>query len=138
MSGISINVLSHCGTVLGLLADALPVALFILVASAILLPIKSVQSYGWDFLMFYQFFLSLQVKQSMVISNKYHIYESPQEVPHDFRPRISGNLKILGKSQNFIEWQPSGKPFSQNRNFVNTSKQFPKSKSWTFLAVHYQ
>ena len=33
---------------------------------------------------FYQIFFSSQVKQSMVISNKYDIYELPNELPKDF------------------------------------------------------
>ena len=33
----------------------------------------------WDFLMFYQIFLSPQVKRSAIISNKQGIYELPQE-----------------------------------------------------------
>ena len=79
---------------LGLLADALPVALFILVASAIL-PINTNQISAITWVKLFDVL--------PIFSNKYHIYESPQEVPHDFRPRILGNLKILGKSQNFLE-----------------------------------
>ena len=33
---------------------------------------------------FYQIFFSSQVKRSMVISNKYDIYELPNELPKDF------------------------------------------------------
>ena len=38
-----------------------------------------------DFLMFYQFFLSLQVKQIAIISNKLGIYKLPHELPNDLR-----------------------------------------------------
>ena len=38
-----------------------------------------------------QVFLSPQVKQSVVISNKHGIYKVPHELPNDLR------LKILGK-----------------------------------------
>ena len=40
----------------------------------------------WDFLMFYQIFLSPQVKQSA--SNKQGVYELPQELPNDLKRRI--------------------------------------------------
>ena len=35
--------------------------------------------------MFYQVFLSPQVKQSTIISNKHGIYELPHELPNDLR-----------------------------------------------------
>ena len=41
--------------------------------------------------MFYQFFLSPQVKQSMIVSNKHGIYELPHELPNDLRLSILGN-----------------------------------------------
>ena len=46
---------------------------------------------SWDFLMFYQTFLSPQVKQIVIISNKHGIYELPEELLNNFRPRILGN-----------------------------------------------
>ena len=45
----------------------------------------------WDILMFYQIFLSPQVKRSAIISNKQGIYELPHELPNDLRLRILGN-----------------------------------------------
>ena len=39
----------------------------------------------WDFLMFYQTFLSPQVKRIVIISNKHGIYELPNELPNDLR-----------------------------------------------------
>ena len=45
----------------------------------------------WDFLMHYQIFLSPQVKQSMIITNKQDIYELPHELLKDFRLRILRN-----------------------------------------------
>ena len=41
----------------------------------------------WDILMFYQIFLSPQVKRIVIISNKNDIYE----LPNDLRLRILGN-----------------------------------------------
>ena len=40
----------------------------------------------WDFLMFYQIFLSPQVKQRA--SNKQGVYELPHELPNDLKGRI--------------------------------------------------
>ena len=37
----------------------------------------------WDFLIFYQIFLSPQVKRSAIISNKQHVYELFHELPND-------------------------------------------------------
>ena len=44
-----------------------------------------------DILMLYQVFLSPQVKQSTVISNKQGVYELPHELPNDLRLTILGN-----------------------------------------------
>ena len=41
--------------------------------------------------MFYQIFLSPQVKRSAIISNKHGMYEFPHELPKDLRLRILGN-----------------------------------------------
>ena len=48
-------------------------------------------------------FLSPQVKGSVIISNKYGIYELPHELLNDLRLRILGNEESIEKSQNFIE-----------------------------------
>ena len=42
-----------------------------------------------DFLMVEQIFFSPQVKRSVIISNKYGIYEFPHELPNDLRLRIA-------------------------------------------------
>ena len=41
--------------------------------------------------MFYQVFLSPQIKQWAIIAYKYGIYEFPHELPNDLRLKISGN-----------------------------------------------
>ena len=41
--------------------------------------------------MFYKIFLSPQVKQSAIISNKYTIKELPHELLNDLRLKILGN-----------------------------------------------
>ena len=60
-----------------------------------------------DFLMFYQVFLSPEVKKCAVITNKHGIYELPHEFPDDLRLRILGNNERSGKCQNFKELYPS-------------------------------
>ena len=45
----------------------------------------------WDFSMFYQIFLSAQVKRWTIITYKHGIYELPHELPNDLRLRILGN-----------------------------------------------
>ena len=52
----------------------------------------------WEFLMVEQIFLSWQVKQNVIISNK---------LWNNLRLSILGNLEISGKSQNLIELLPS-------------------------------
>ena len=42
-------------------------------------------------LIFYQIFLSRQVKRSMINSNKHGIYELPYELPNNLKVRILGN-----------------------------------------------
>ena len=44
-----------------------------------------------------QIFLSPQVKRSLIISNKYGIYELPQELPNELRLR---NLEIWEYQEN--------------------------------------
>ena len=39
----------------------------------------------WDFLMFYQIFLSSQVKRCVIITYKHGIYEFSHELPNDLR-----------------------------------------------------
>ena len=45
----------------------------------------------WDFLIFYQSFLSPQVKRYAIITYKHGIYELSDELPKDLRLRILGN-----------------------------------------------
>ena len=40
--------------------------------------------------MFHQIFLSPEVKQSTIVSNKHGIYKLPQELPNDLRLRKLG------------------------------------------------
>ena len=53
--------------------------------------------------MFYQIFLSPQVKQWAVITYKHGIYELPHEMLDDLRLRILRNKEISGKCLDPIE-----------------------------------
>ena len=53
--------------------------------------------------MFYQIFLSQQVKGCEIITYKHGIYELPHELPNDLRLRILQNEEVSGTSANFIE-----------------------------------
>ena len=50
--------------------------------------------------MFYQIFLSQQVKRCAIITYKHGIYEFPYELPNDLRFRILVNKEILEMSLN--------------------------------------
>ena len=54
-------------------------------------------------LMFYQIFLSPQVKRWAINTYKHGIYELPHEFPNDLRLRILENWKISGNCLNPIE-----------------------------------
>ena len=45
--------------------------------------------------MFDQVFVSLQVKQSEIISNKHGTYKLPHELPNELRLRILGNIREI-------------------------------------------
>ena len=58
--------------------------------------LKKTRSYNLDhnicdFVMFYQIFLSQQMRRIVTIGNKYGIYEFPHELPNDLRFSILGN-----------------------------------------------
>ena len=50
----------------------------------------------WEFLMFYQIFFSLQVKRSVIFSNRHGLYESLQET------RKWGNIRRISKFHRVI------------------------------------
>ena len=54
--------------------------------------------------MFYQIFLSPQVKRRAINTYKYGLYELPDNFPNDLRLRILENYEILAKCVNFTEW----------------------------------
>ena len=52
--------------------------------------------------MLYQIFISPQVKQTAIISNKQVIYELPHQMPNDLRLRILG-IKEISKLARIID-----------------------------------
>ena len=83
----------------------------------------------WDFLIICQTSLSPQVKKC--------IYELPHKLPNIIRLKILGNWEISGKSQSFIELQPSAQLPSKIESFINTSKKLLKNRNWTLPVVPY-
>ena len=53
--------------------------------------------------MFYQIFLSPQVKQWVITTYKHGIHELPHDLQNDLRLRILGNQEISENCVNFIE-----------------------------------
>ena len=58
----------------------------------------------WDFLMFYQIFLSVQVKRWASFTYKHGIYKLPHELLNKVRLWIFGDYEKSEKCLNFIEW----------------------------------
>ena len=52
--------------------------------------------------MFWQIFLSPQVKRYAIITYKHGIYELPHELPNDLRLRKLGNIRKVSKPQKMI------------------------------------
>ena len=63
----------------------------------------------------------------------YLVYDLPHEFPNDLRLWILGNKAILGKSQIWVQTQPSVKSPFQKLNFGNGSQKTRKSRYQTFL-----
>ena len=58
---------------------------------------------SWDILIFYQIFISPQVKRYAIIIYKIAMCELPNKLLIDLRLRILGNYEVSGKFLNFIE-----------------------------------
>ena len=76
--------------------------------------------------MFYQIFLSPQVKRCAIITYKNGIYELPHELPHE----LPNDLRLT-KYEQSVTWNDSTVPSlpSQNKSFANTSKKLLKSRN---------
>ena len=74
--------------------------------------------------MFYQIFLSPEVKQCAITTYKHGIYELPHEFPNDLRLTKLGNIRKVSK---LYRMMPSAQSPHQNENFVNNSKKVPKN-----------
>ena len=80
--------------------------------------------------MFYQIFISPQVKRWATVTYKLGIYELPHELPNGVRLRILGNQEILG----IIAQCPAPR---QNKHPASTSKRAPKYSDQIPPTVHY-
>ena len=89
----------------------------------------------WDFLMFYQIFLSPQVKRSAVITYKNGLFELPRQLLNDLRFKRLGELEtnpftLLGRCRilsfslvsSLVLWSKYSNPFS--RSIVGTFAEF--------------
>ena len=76
----------------------------------------------WNFLMFYQIFLSPQVKRSTIINNIYGVYELPREFPSDLRLRILMWLSDLMIFRDLWLRLPQG-IFADGKAFVPTQEK---------------
>ena len=56
--------------------------------------------------MFYQIFLSPQVKRWAIITYKHGIYELPHELPNNLRLRKSGDIRKVPKLHRMIAQSP--------------------------------
>ena len=70
----------------------------------------------------------------MTIESKRGMYELPHEFPNDLRLESLRKSKLSGKFQNFIELFPNPQ-YSQNENFVSTSKNLLRNRNWSLLGV---
>ena len=61
------------------------------------------------------------------------LHELPYELPQDVRLRILGNMEILGKSQLWVEKQPSSQFNFQKLKFRNSSQKTRKGRYQTLL-----
>ena len=80
--------------------------------------------------MFYQTFLSPQVKRCAIITYKHGIYELPHKLPNDLRLRKLGNIRRVPKPHRMIPQRPC-----QIENFVNAGKKLLKNRNFSRSAL---
>ena len=104
----------------------------------------------WDFSMFYQFFLSPQVKRWAIITYNYGLYELPHELPNHLRlhrispaPSLPAKMKALpipAENSWITETRPPPAALHPTRKDMNNelTQHFPKSRSsWNYyIWVH--
>ena len=75
---------------------------------------------------------STQIKRTFMPSMKNFVYELVHEFQNDFR--FLGSLEI-GKSQNWVETEPSAQSTFQKYSFGNSDEKLRKSKHQHFLVL---
>ena len=81
----------------------------------------------WDILIFYQIFLSQQVKRSANISNKHGIDELPYELLNDLRLRKLGKVRKISNLHTVIPQCPVTP--HKNKKIADTSKKLLKIRN---------
>ena len=76
--------------------------------------------------MFYQIFLSPQVKQCAIITYKHGTYELPHKMLNDLKLRILGNKNVSRKSLKSVELEPSAQLATRNENFDSCATKLQK------------
>ena len=80
--------------------------------------------------MFYQIFLSPQVKRWAIITYTHGIYELPHELPSELRLRRLGNIRKVSKLHRMTAQCPTP---HQSGSFVDTSRKLLKTEMKLFL-----
>ena len=91
----------------------------------------------WDFLTFYQIFVSQNVKRCAIITYKHSIYELSYKQSNYLRLRILENQEVWRKCVNFIESQRSAQSSCQRKNLLIPAKNLCKTEIKLFLVVRY-
>ena len=77
--------------------------------------------------MFYQVFLSPQVKRNTILTNEHGIYKLPLELPNN--SRLEDIRKYQESLKNFIEKEASAQSSSKMKNVFNTRKTLLKNRN---------
>ena len=79
--------------------------------------------------MFYQIFLSPQLKLCAINTNKHGTYHLRHELVNELRHRILRKKDILGKCLSFIKREPSAKSPCQIKHTSDTSEKVPNNSN---------
>ena len=127
------------GTIAGLDKKTSKIAVFCYFLAMILWAVKYLRKIlpiiFWNFTMFQYKLEQPQVKRNVITSKGNLVYELPHELPNGLRLRILGNVELLGRSQIWLQIQPSNQSPLQKFNFGISIQRACKSKYQTFLVL---
>ena len=89
----------------------------------------------WNFTMFQNRSISIQVKRNLISSITNLVYKLPNQFPSDLRLKILGNQKIIEKLKVLVETQLTAHSSFQKLNFGNSSQKLRKSRYQIFLVL---